>query len=328
MKSFKILSIDGGGIKGLYSIRVIQHLEEKYGCHISDYFDMICGTSTGGLIALALSLKIPAKTICAFYESEGRNIFPYRTRAGGFIRQVLWFGKYSDAPLKKALVKIFSDKKMGDVQNLICIPSYSITEGKPRVFKYDHREGELNMDNRALCVDVALATSAAPTYFPLCEIPYYNSSQFIDGGVWANNPTMVGLIEALKYFVGNEKAYESLDVLSISSLTYSKGKPIGRRRRRSFIGWRDDLFETSITAQSFFADHFMQHMTKFNNVKVNYLRIPSEEISSEQKHLVQLDTASKKAIEFIKGRGDLRGTLVIKDPEVQYFFQNQKSYKL
>lgn len=326
MNTFKILSIDGGGIKGLYSATVLQHLEDKYGGHISDYFDMICGTSTGGLIALALSLKIPASTICKFYEEEGRKIFPYTTWAGGLFKQTLWFGKYSDKPLKNALTKIFPDQRIADVKNLLCIPAYCITEGKPRVFKYDH--GELSTDNKALCLDVALATSAAPTYFPVCEIPYFNSSQYIDGGVWANNPTMVGLIEALKYFVGEGKSYDDLDVLSVSSLTFPKGKPIGRRRFRSFIGWRDDLFETSLTGQSYFTDYFMSQLNQFNKVKINYVRIPSEEISAEQRHLVQLDRASKKALQFIKGRGDARGALVTKDLAIRHFFQNKKTYPL
>src|SRR5258706_15711697 len=102
-KPFKILSIDGGGIKGLYSSRIIEHLEERYSCSMSDHFDLICGTSTGGLIALALALKIPAKQVSEFYEKYGRIIFPYRTPWGALLRQTLWFGKYSDKPLRTAL---------------------------------------------------------------------------------------------------------------------------------------------------------------------------------------------------------------------------------
>lgn len=70
---FKILAIDDGGIKGLYSSTIIEHLEKEFGCKISDYFDMICGTSTGGLISLALSLGIPASEISKIYFERGRN---------------------------------------------------------------------------------------------------------------------------------------------------------------------------------------------------------------------------------------------------------------
>lgn len=75
-KVFKILSIDGDGIKGLYSASILAKFEEKFNCKTSSHFDMICGTSTGGLIALALPLKIPAKDICKFYEDKGELIFP------------------------------------------------------------------------------------------------------------------------------------------------------------------------------------------------------------------------------------------------------------
>ena len=80
---FKILSIDGGGIKGLYSSTIIERLENKFNCQISDYFDMLCGTSTGGLIALALSLGKPATEISDFYIKYGKEIFPHQSKIKG-----------------------------------------------------------------------------------------------------------------------------------------------------------------------------------------------------------------------------------------------------
>lgn len=327
-KPFKILAIDGGGIKGLYSAKVLEHLEDRYKCSISDYFDMICGTSTGGLIALALALKIPTSDINKFYEDHGREIFPKRTKLGGIIRQSFWRGKYNDKPLKLALENIFQQKKIADSQNLLCIPSYSITDARPWVFKYDHKEGKLDRDNKALCVDVALATSAAPTYFPLSEIDYYDKKQFIDGGVWANNPTVVGVLEALTYFVGEGREFDSIDVLSISSLNSTAGKSIGLKRHRSFIRWRNDLFDTSIIGQSHFTHYMMSKLCELNHIKVKYVRVPSENISAEQQHLVQLDGASETAINFIRGKGNDRGELAKKDPTIETFFKEKKLYKI
>ena len=327
-KPFKILTIDGGGIKGLYSAKVLEHLEDKYKCSISDYFDMICGTSTGGLIALALALKIPTKDVSKFYEEYGKKIFPKRSKLGGIIRQTLWRGKYNDRELRTALKSIFEEKKIADSQNLLCIPSYSVTDARPWVFKYDHKEGELDRDNKALCVDVALATSAAPTYFPLSEIDYYDNKQFIDGGVWANNPTVVGVIEALTYFVGEGREFDSIEVLSISSLNSTAGKSIGLKRHRSFIKWRNDLFDTSIIGQSHFTHYMMSKLCELNHIKVTYVRVPSENISAEQQHLVQLDIASDKAINFIRGKGNDRGELAKKDPAIEAFFKEKKKYKI
>lgn len=324
-KPFKILSIDGGGIKGLYSATILRHLENEYGC-ISDYFDMICGTSTGGLIALALALRIPTNIICDTYEKKGHVIFPSQSKWRGVFKQTFWYGKFSDEPLRQVLTELFGEKRIGDSSNALCIPSYDITDARPWVFKYDHADLP-GRDNKAFCVDVALATSAAPTYFPICEIEYYDNKQFIDGGVWANNPTLVGVIEAMKYFVGSKKEFDTIEVLSISSLNNVAGKPVGMRKKRSFLGWRNDLFETSLIGQSHFTDYMMKRFCELNDIKVKYLRIPSESISAEQGHLVQLDCATPQAIKFIKGKGNDRGYLVQKDSAVGEFFKEKKLFK-
>ena len=334
-KVFKVLTIDGGGIKGLYSAQILRHFEEKFECRISDYFDMLCGTSTGGLIALALSLKIPASDICDFYNNEGPKIFTNfrkikfagKKYSNGTIKQLLRGGKFPDTKLRESLVGIFGDKKIGESHNLLCIPSYNITEARPFVFKFDHKEGDLNRDNKASYVDVALATSAAPTYFPMAEISAYDNKQFIDGGVWGNNPTLVGYLEALQYFVGKGKEFEKLKILSVSSLSLTGGKPTGLKRSRSFLDWKDDLFETSFTGQSFFTDFFMRKMTELQDLDVDYVRIPSSEISSSQEELVQLDVATKPALDLIRGKGNDMGDIYRKKPEIADFFKHEKLYK-
>jgi len=325
---FKILSIDGGGIKGLYSSTILEHLESKFGDSCSDYFDMICGTSTGGLIALALSQKIPASEISKIYTEHGKDIFPKQNKLIGLIRQTIWKGKFKDEALKKVLTEIFGDKVIEESNNLLCIPSYSFTDARPWIFKYDHKEGNLDRDNKAKYVDVALATSAAPTYLPLAEIDLYDYKQFIDGGVWANNPSLLGLIEALTYFVGEDKTYDGIQILSVSSLNNTAGKPTGLKRNRSFVQWRNDLFETSLIGQSNFTDYFLSKLHDLNSMPVEYVRIPSEAISAEQQHLVQLDVATKDALNLIRGKGNDRGTLASKDPEIANFFQSQKTYKI
>lgn len=328
-KVFKILSIDGGGIKGLYSSTILEHLEKKYQAPISDYFDMLCGTSTGGLISLALSLKIPATEISKIYSEKGILIFPKRNKFWGKIRQTLWKGKYSDKPLKKILAELFGERTLAESNNLLCIPSYSYTDAKPRVFKYDHTEGEMVKDNGAFYRDIALATSAAPTFFPLAEIDYYDRKQFIDGGVWANNPALVGIIEALTYFVGEgkEKEYDSIQLLSISSLNNHAGKPIGAKREMAFVHWREDLFNTSLIGQNHFTEYFLEKLVPISTVPITYVRIPPEDIGPEQQHLIQLDRACGNAITLIRGKGNDRGVLASKDPAIEIFFKTKKTYK-
>ncbi len=134
-KIFKILTIDGGGIKGLYSASILARIEEKTGKKIGDHFDMICGTSTGGLIALALSKGISAQEIADMYFNEGSKIFPvsenklirYAQRKWQFFKQLLWKGKFSAEPLRTILERLFGETTMGEANNLLCIPSYNLS---------------------------------------------------------------------------------------------------------------------------------------------------------------------------------------------------------
>jgi hypothetical protein len=326
VKEFKILSIDGGGIKGLYASTILRHLEEKFNCRISDYFDLLCGTSTGGLIALALSQKITAERICSFYVQEGPKIFPKTGKTAGFLKQALWKGKYSDRHLKQALASIFGNKLIGDSHNLLCIPSYSITHADNIVFKYDHAEGDLSRDNKLKYVDVALATSAAPTYFPVAEIGAFHGGQFIDGGVWGNNPTLVALIEALKYFVTGDR-FNKIRILSISCINLYEGKP-KVNRNRSFRHWQSALFQTSITGQSSFVNYFMESITESLRFPVDYVRIPSEKVSAGQEHLIQLDVATGEALNMILALGDRAAEIQKKRPEIMSFFDQKKLYTI
>lgn len=334
-KIFKILCIDGGGIKGLYSARILEKFEKKFNCRTSDHFDMICGTSTGGLIALALTSLISAEDICKFYVEKGEIIFPkHKVRKVpffgkidyGFLKQIAFGGKFSNEGLKKSLDEIFKDRKIGDANNLLCIPSYSITEAKPKVFKFDHNEGSLSRDNNAKMVDVALATSAAPTYFPMAELPFYNNEQFIDGGVWANNPTLVGLLEALNCFVGKEKNYNSIKILSLSSLSITGGNPTGLKNERSFRDWGSELFETSMNGQAFFTDFFLSKIKEVSDIKIDYTRIPSASISKDQESIIQLDVATQEAYDLMKIKADDQALIFEKTNEIEYFFTTPKTY--
>lgn len=335
MKTFKILSIDGGGIKGLYSATILKKFEEKFNCQISDHFDLICGTSTGGLIALALSLKVPASEICNFYVNEGEKIFPNQRKIKipfigivdiGFIKQVALSGKYSDIQLEEALRKMFKNSKIRDSNNLLCIPSYSVTEAKPKVFKYDHTN--LSRDNEAPMIDIALATSAAPTYLPMAESEYFNNEQFVDGGVWANNPTLVGLLEALNYFVGENKEYKNIEILSLSSLTITGGKSLGLKRSRSFKDWGADLFETAMNGQSFFTNFFLEKITEIYKVNIKYIRIPSVSIAKDQESIIQLDIANEKAYNLMKIKAETQALAYEKNDDIINIFKNKKTFNL
>ena len=321
-KPFKILSIDGGGIKGLYSSTILERFEEKYDCCISDHFDMLCGTSTGGLIALALSLKVPAKKISEFYMGKGKFIFS-QNRFSSF-KQLFWGGKYTDKNLKLSLEEIFKDKRIGDSNNLLCIPAFNYTDSTTCVFKYDHIDGDYGRDNKIKYVDIALATSAAPTYFPLCKIEELNK-QYIDGGVWANNPTLVGLIEALSHFVGANRNFHSIKVMSVSSLEIKDGNPIRKNKYLSVARWNKDLLNPFSIGQNKFVHNSMSFLQKHSDIDLDYYRIPSMDISRKQENQVGLDSVSDLAIQFIRGQGKTQADLFYREEKVKEFFTTPKT---
>lgn len=155
-KPFKVLCIDGGGIKGLYSAELLAKFEQVFGHCVSDCFDMLCGTSTGGIIALAASLKIPMSDVVKFYQEHGPAIFSERTKhkPGGsaylLLKQIAFGGKYSATPLRSALEGVFKDKKIADSNNFLCIPAYNTLTANPRIFKKDY-DNFTEDDRKKLC---------------------------------------------------------------------------------------------------------------------------------------------------------------------------------
>lgn len=214
---FRILSLDGGGIKGAFAASVLATLEEDTGRAAADHFDLITGTSTGGIIAIGLGLGIPAREILKFYAEKGGTIFPGTSlvqRAGGLFRQVLK-PKHSHDVLRAALVEVFGEKKFGESKCRLVIPTYDAIAGRIFLMKTAHHD-RFKYDIDAPAVDVALATSAAPTYFAAAPFPSHADASYVDGGVWANSPVMVGLTEAVG-FLG--VPLENIDMLSIGATT-------------------------------------------------------------------------------------------------------------
>jgi patatin-like phospholipase/acyl hydrolase len=340
-KPFKILSIDGGGIKGLFSAEILSGLERQYGNTLSDYFDMICGTSTGGIIALALSIKTPMQKIVDFYKNDGPIIFPYKntiTRFYAESKQLLFNSKYSNSYLKESLNKVLAENKMHNAKNLLCIPAYNLNQGKPTVFKSPFIIDGKNLwknDENLRMIDVALATSAAPTYFPIHSI---NDIYYADGGVWANNPTLCGIIEALKYFInkefiidGKKIKYNSIQALSISSVNQPNCWSTKRKKDRSALLWLrgNKLITPFMDGQSIYTDNLIESLVVSNNTKIEYKRIKHNDLSSEIKKNIDLDKASKSSITdlSILGRETFRYYSSTMRSEVDPYFNAFKTFK-
>jgi len=210
VQTFRVLSLDGGGIKGLFPASFLATIEKTSGKRIRDYFDLIVGTSTGGILALGLGLGLPASAIVEFYMKKGPRIFPTLSLGSRIRKRIkrMFVPAYSGGALATALVEVFGDRRLGESTCRLVILSLNASTGELHLFKTAHREN-LRTDFKTKAVDIALATSAAPTYFPAHTI---DGTRFLDGGIWANNPSMAALVEAHTIL---EQPLEKITILSL-----------------------------------------------------------------------------------------------------------------
>ena len=218
MKRFRILALDGGGIKGAFSAAALAALEETTGCRCLDHFDLIAGTSTGGIIAIGLGLGLSARQISDFYENQGPVIFPNTSlvqKTFATFKQVFFGPKLSGDVLRDELTKVFAARKFGESKCRLLIPTYDAIGGRIFLMKTAHNPRFI-FDIDAPAVDVALATSAAPTYFKAASFPQHEHASYVDGGVWANCPAMAALVEAVSFC---DVSLDDIDILSIGTTT-------------------------------------------------------------------------------------------------------------
>jgi len=226
---YRVLSLDGGGLRGLITVRMLEQLTNDPDITgWLDKVDLITGTSTGGIIALGLAAGKTLADMGTLYEEKGPKIFD--DSIWDNIRDI---GKtigadYSNKVLKRELKKIFGTSSIGTLNKKVAITAFDLDnedakqrQWKPKIF---HNYKGADNDNSELALNVALYTSAAPTYFPSVD-------GYIDGGVFANNPSMVGLAQAIssKNTVAERAKLEDVVLLSVGtglSLKYIKGKTL------------------------------------------------------------------------------------------------------
>ncbi len=237
----RILSIDGGGIKGVFPAAFLAELEKSLDAPIHSYFDLIAGTSTGAVIALGLGLGLTAAEITHFYQQHGTKIFPARPlSAPRRLLGRLFSSKNSAEPLRAALYAVFKGSVLGDSKVRLLIPSFNANSGEIHIYKTRHHHRFLT-DFRVPMVDVALATTAAPTYFPAHRGA--GGAIYIDGGLWANNPVGNAVVEALSWL---DRKPEDVDVLSLGCTQFPKSYA----DQRGVKDWARRAIEVALRGQS------------------------------------------------------------------------------
>lgn len=244
-RPFRILSIDGGGICGVLPASVLAELERRYlgGQRIGDYFDLVAGTSTGGIIALGLAKGLTAAAIRDLYLNTGTKIFPPTGRWGRMFR-LLGRGvrySYDRKPLETELIRLFGSSVLGESRVRLCIPAFEGRHGEPWIYKTPHHP-DYQLDKVERMVTVGLSTSAAPTFFEALDA---NGYRMVDGGIWANNPVMNAVADALACF--------QLERRQIQVLSLGCGETAFRvddaQARGGMLHWRNALF-AAMRAQS------------------------------------------------------------------------------
>jgi patatin-like phospholipase/acyl hydrolase len=213
MPPYRVLSLDGGGILGVITATLLERLEAALPGFLARV-DLFAGTSTGGILALGLASGLTPARCSELYELRGREVFP-RPLLPGFAAQFVR-AKYPNAPLKRALEEQFGDQTLGDLPKKVLIASFDLDTGpesapqlrtwKPKFF---HNYPSFKSDAHERVVDVALRTSAAPTFFPIYQ-------HYTDGGVVANNPGMCAVAQAVNQDTGGQKL-EDVALLSLGT---------------------------------------------------------------------------------------------------------------
>ncbi|MYA34708.1 MAG: patatin-like phospholipase family protein [Gemmatimonadales bacterium] len=343
MNAIHVLALDGGGMRGLYTATVLRTLARRFtdtggaaGLDLGKGFDVVLGTSTGAILAAAIALGIPIDEVAALYENAGPRIFkkpiPLPRESDGPRRKIrfAWWAlshlcrsANPNRELRSELKRLFGDWTFGDLYEQrgigLCVSATSALKHKPRVFKTRH-VSEKDRDDDLSIVEACLASSAAPIYLPLASIEAdrLSGQVYADGGLWANNPVLVGLIEGLA--VSEPK--QPVVVMSVGTCPPTAGSAPPTDLDRGIAAWRAGVgpmvlaMDAQGQAATYAATLLAEQLRKLGK-HVEILRCEPDSPSAEQAAHLQLDSASEPALRLMKGLGNEDGQ------EIYRWYQNR-----
>lgn len=257
----QVLALDGGGLRGIFTAAALAAWEDDFGTRVADHFDLITGTSTGGIIALGLGLGVSPRQLLELYATDGTKVFPTGLLKS---RRIRWLrrAKHNPRHLRAVLERQFGDKLLGASAARLAIPSYDLVSDDVHLFRTPHHP-DLRRDWRVSAVDVAMATASAPTYLPVHGLGGY---RLVDGGVWANNPTMVGVAEAVDRLGADVR---QVRVMNVGTVTELVARP-ERLDTGGLVAWRRDALDVVLRGQALAAkNHAALIVGRQNVVRVD-----------------------------------------------------------
>ena len=345
MKStINVLALDGGGMRGLYSASVLECLANRYSqthglppLDLGKGFDLILGTSTGAILATALATGLEISKIKKLYCEHGRKIFPdpmpqFSRTMGikGKLTFLRWCCRHAFSPgtdaraLKEALTDIFGIQTLGEMYSSrkigLCVTATTLHHHRPVVFKTGHLGDKFRRDDGRRLVDICLASSAAPVYLPLAEINGEIDGQktvYADGGLWANNPVMIGLTEALSIADKDQP----IRILSIGTCPPPCGESV-THLHRGILDWKAGAaaLELSMNAQAAAANEQVVHLErqlKRHGTDIQVYRIHETPPSQSMAELVGLDRADTTSTKALIQHGVEDGTIAYREIQQQ-----------
>ncbi len=267
-KLFNILSIDGGGIRGVYPAYILKCIEERLNIKLNNAFDMITGTSTGAILAGGVAIGIPANHLLKMYSKHGASIFKRKPYWGikKELTQPMFQSIYDNKYLYNVLGEQFGDICLWQISKPLILPATDIGNGCVHVFKSGYSE-DFTRDTDVKLKDAIMASCSAPTYFDPHKLDSY---LLADGGLWSNNPSFVAAIDAQKR-LGIKK--DDIRVFSIGtghSKTMYGTNP--QRKWGLLNGWRNKEFINFILAlQSQSAVNYLKlHLQPEQILRINF----------------------------------------------------------
>ena len=308
MKKYKILSIDGGGIRGILPAMILQEMERRLrertgdaNARIADHFDMIAGTSAGGMLACSMlychnGKKMDCAKAVELFENGGPIIF--KKTGLNKIRR-LFDSLYPAKNIEGVLADVFGESQLSKSETLGLITAYDITKREAVLFDTDSAQRDAARDFHLR--DVARATSAAPTYFPVAEVASMDGTKkcLVDGGIYANDPSLCAIIEAKKKIWGvtnRAPKIHDMYLVSIGTGRVSKSYPYDNAKGWGLLSWALPLIDIFQSSGSEVISYEVGKLFEAEECKHQYVRLTPEIGNASE----DMDDGSVKNIEALK----------------------------